>query len=548
MSLPCSKTRLCHACAAWCVGARGALFCAFVAVIIALVPLSVDVEYTYRPLEPAEVLNSVNVNVQRSEAYSEEIGPQYGLGFLGIIAEEMGISTNDVVATIAGCIGAGAKVNIAKEAGIKFGDSVNYSLSNLADAADYPAWDTLDQQTKDSYGTKENYDATKFNSLMNAFGLGDAWDDYQGSGGGTIEWTTDQQRKLDRLSRIGQNWSLGLGNLYEDVFATIDDPTVLEDYFGVPVSVDYDASENVNWPPGVPTTAHVTKSNVFKVKRISNNTTYTIFTTHPVKAVFWSTSSGSIIFIWFFDTETFQYQISTTGTINPYGWASTTTLTYNGVNYYRGRYQLNAALTDVTEIEYLVYSGNVVSAGGMNEDAGMRKAVEEIVFSDISFDSNIPQVEDAPVEQPDGDTPIYYPEGGVNNTTNWNQYITQPETRIENPYNPDNQTGGDNWRNETESNVLPIFNIHFEGLFPFSMLYDIPKLFEKVQATAPDYGEYDEITIPIDLPGQSMDTNLVLDLDDLASLGLMIRPFLQILLAAGLLFVTIKFWQGVLTG
>lgn len=164
---------------------------------------------------------------------------------------------------------------------------------------------------------------------------------------------------------------------------------------------------------------------------------------------------------------------------------------------------------------------------------------------------------------PDSTTPTYYPSDGVTPDTTWNEFTEEPSyvppgpgERPQNPYNPpssDNpeyQSGTPEWKNETSENMLPLMNIRFDKLFPFSMLYDIPKVANKVRSvtgTQINNGVYNRVSIPIWNPVNSSDM-LNLELSDLYSLLVMVRPFMQILLAAFLLFTAIAFWRNILTG
>ena len=90
--------------------------------------------------------------------------------------------------------------------------------------------------------------------------------------------------------------------------------------------------------------------------------------------------------------------------------------------------------------------------------------------------------------------------------------------------------------------------IQFDKLFPFCLLFDISTLFDKVEANFSGDGDaYNTIEVPFEWDDNS-DEELELDLTWLHDLALIIRPFFQILLAVSLLFVTIWFWQSILTG
>lgn len=157
-----------------------------------------------------------------------------------------------------------------------------------------------------------------------------------------------------------------------------------------------------------------------------------------------------------------------------------------------------------------------------------------------------PDIPEYPTEEIPQATDIYYPQQGLNPSNTWNNFTTVQ--RPTNPFNPDDQTGKPEWQQETKQNVEGLSGIHFDKLFPFSMIYSIPNLVNVVRSgIATDSQAKNVVQVPFRW-SETYTDELYLDLTDLVNLLIMVRPFNRILLVFALLMALVLFWKSILTG
>lgn len=149
-----------------------------------------------------------------------------------------------------------------------------------------------------------------------------------------------------------------------------------------------------------------------------------------------------------------------------------------------------------------------------------------------------------------------YPDEGITPDVNYYDFASEEEPtpdpepvipRPENPYNPEDETGSPEWREETEQNIMPLTKIEYDKLFPFSMVASLPKLTSKMNVLQPDEGVYSSIVLPVP-DGNGESAELRLDMTPVHDLLLMVRPLLQVFLVFGLVFALVMFWKSILTG
>lgn len=506
----------------------------------------------------AGTLGNVAVNIwMPARAFANPVITTSAYGFLESAAAAAGLSTGDFVATVAGTVLTAKGMSIANDAGVKLGSSGVENLENLIEAADYPDYYDLSINDQQAWGTKQNYDAAKFNSLLSAFGMGDDVGRYYTSGGNNFEFSDDVLDTLQRFGRIGNNWITGIGNIVGDIVSLITNSESIDDYFIVSESDSYDAENISDWPSGVPRNGKYAITNFATINvtyKSSSRTPYrTNLASEPVYCIAYETKTSNSGNQWvsldFFSKEPFQYATSyfsnSLQTVN-------TNANYRMFNGHDIYFVSNGNTTGTT-------SGSVISStvpvnyfdrGQLTGDMFL-VIYDAILYGDILVADSQEKIPEYPIEPVPSDERVYIPSDGVNNTNTWNTYLT-PSTinRPTNNYNPGKETETPEWKDETTANVIPLFDVHFDKLFPFCLLFDIRDLFEKVKRVTDgesQSGNYQQVTIPLKA-GSFIDETIVLDLSPVYNLLVMVRPFVQILLAAGLLFVTVRFWQGILTG
>lgn len=148
---------------------------------------------------------------------------------------------------------------------------------------------------------------------------------------------------------------------------------------------------------------------------------------------------------------------------------------------------------------------------------------------------------------------VYPDGGGIGPQTTYGDMFSTPQIVIPRPpndYNPDDQTSTPEWREETTSNVMPLMNINFPDLFPFSLMFDLKDLSEKVTSLTVGQagsGEYSSLRIPFKV-SNVIDEQIELDLTPLYDVLMMARPFNLVLLIVALVVSLVLFWRAILTG
>lgn len=550
-------------------GALLSLFAGALAVVAALVPVCVD-------FSPA---NSM-VNVHRCEAHATD-AQLLATRCLEKMSDVAGLSVGDFVATCSGVIAVSSGMIIATDAGIQLGKSASYNLGNLIDAADYPDYDLLSDEEKSSYGSRENYDAAKFNSLMTAFGLGDYVSGFYNSGGGNFDGTAEQNSLLEHIGAIGQTWINRGSVTLENVKSAFVSKASVQNWAGAG-KTNVNANGVDGWPDTIPRDFEIGDGDLFVY---SKTTTYTCniykLTSFPV---YW------LNFIYLYNGT--YYLRTMAFSKSPFGFNytfgrdanppssisySASSYTYNGNTYYQwtNSTRSNQSQSNVSSDAPIYCNMPVMPVLTDDSDYNAQVAEDDsntaiplILFgADVSTVA-VPTISDYPddsTQLPD-DLPTYMPNDGVQPSNTWNYYITQPEApyvRPENPYNPVDdenpqyQSGTPEWQQETTENLQPALNIEFNKLFPFCMIYDLRMFWDKLKAiagTGNDGGlseqarsRYELITVPgIDFPG--LRNGITFDLEPVATILHYIRPAIFWFLIVSVVMSVINFWRSILTG
>lgn len=542
--------------------ARGALLF-ITSFFLALIPWSLDCVLAETPELGTP---SFSVKALQSQCFAETptpgTYPEADLNFIEYLANSAGvgntgnvIASSSIVTSSIGIIAVTTGVNLVKEAGAQNGAHLSTCLDSLVDAADYPDYSTLTAQQQASWVSKENYDAAKFNSLLNAFGLGDAAQRYRegftGSGGGSdFDFTQQEKDKVDKLGRIANRWISGIGNTVGDLMDFFNDKQVIEQWLPPMQDGTYiDGSQYEDWPSNIPTTIYVSSGNQIYIEYVwsAYNTVsvYSYNNSVPTQNVGIATlrvGSSADVYPYTgvgrmsFSKVPFTSTSANNTTMN----ATHTTVNGKDVYYMAGRdqgfiksYTANIGMTNLSD---------------WPSNSDIAKIGYYALYGELTGGSSAAdEVEDYP-EEPNRNQNTWIPAIGIVPSISWPQ-LTTPNipSPSESPYNPDFETDTPEWNNEAATNLLHLSDIKFDKLFPFCLLFDISLLFNKVQSTIVyDGNSYNVLAVPFDYGVD--DDSMTVDLTWLHDLALMIRPFVQILLAALLLFVTIWFWKGILAG
>lgn len=515
----------------------------------------------------AFVLSIGGLTVPRDKAIAN---PGLALSFISECASAAGMTEGAFVASIVGSIGVATGLNIANDFGVSLGDSAADNLGHLLDSADYPEWDTLTPEKQALYGSKADYDASKFNSLMRAFGLEDdytAYSGWYGSGGsGDFEFSTQGQERLQQIGRIGNQWAKSIGTTVGEVKSLFENPAAVGDYFPSGGIAGADMSGLSLWPFPDHTSVSLNYGSYFAF--YSNNDPskpYGSFAWRTSREVYaWVTyyhpngDDGGYIAI--FDSLPFEYsQLTWNSSTNSYEWGALRSASRKTYNTYVAYIAVSAGMNIYSNTNPGMLVRDNINLWGVN-DSTINQAITMILTraqTSNPLESFIPEY---PEGGPDDDEMVWFPEtqpgqdgeqgrNGLNADTEWPDF-TKPQ-RPENPFNPDDDTGKPEWKDETKSNLAGLSAINFDKLFPFSMMYNIPKLFEHaqqyVEMDSSSVQSYRVIRIPINYDGET-DNDLVIDLDWLATLLITVRPVIQLLLIVAAVMSLILFWKGILTG
>lgn len=498
--------------------------------------------------------------VQRSQALAEAEEPYTGADtFLDLCSRFADIKASQLVSTVGEIVTITTGRPVSFDGGLSPRATLAGNLGSLLDAADYPAWDTLSEADKQAWGSQGNYESAKFNSLMRGFGLGDSLDDFKGTPGGSFTFGDEAKKRLKQIGRIGALWAGGASAKIGELQALIEDSTAIDGWF-VPgesgSSISFDGNEIVGWPTSVPKNLDIGYGSECWVYK-SNGAVETDYAKYPSvtsRDVFWlifgntSTSAITPCHMYRFDANAFQAKIATSSENTSMSDAQLTSVTgYEPYYYFRTSQFFNRGWN--TSMPY-----NVVSS--MPSEGDVKKALAIMIGEGLAPESSSALIPDYPTEPVDPDERVYMPNDGIGTEENsYNYYFEAPDVpRPDNPYNPDGQTGGNQWAEDTTANVIPLAQLPFDKLFPFCLLYDVPLLFEKLLGansgglSAQARANYKQIPLPFDLPGDQDDVEFVFDLQPVEDLLLLVRPVVDVLLLAVLLASIIAFYKSIITG
>lgn len=374
--------------------------------------------------------NSIDIQTNKAHAVVPVAGA--AAAFLAEVAAASGLTVSEFIATVAGVSAVGVGMGIATDAGINYGNSASVNLDNLIDAADYPAWDTLSAETQEAWGTKENYDSAKFNSLLGAFDLGDARDRYY-SGGGNIDYTEEETSILTRLGRIGSNWINNGSNTVSDLLSTLssDSQAVYNTFYGVSTNETINSSDVNGWTGD---SFNVILYKTAYVKFAENRGSYGYWyyqraTGNEVYTVLYRDNSTNYINTFFFSKSPFMYGYNAKGTdtninvqLNPVSLNRTSSeKTWNDNIYYTAEIKQSVAGT--------IEENNLVLSTGF-ESSEINSLAKYLLFNeDLNIGQAPVSVQDYPEDvSSEPDQQIYFPALGINQNMNWNDFTEQPET------------------------------------------------------------------------------------------------------------------------
>lgn len=545
-------------------------------VFAALVPVSVDVN----PVIPS------GVNVHRSEANAAT--PVSGAaGYLEALAGAAGVTPSQLVAGTVGIVASATGMNIATESGVSFGNDLSTNLSALVYAADYPDYDLLSADEQTAWGSKQNYDAAKYNALMYAFGLGDSVGRYYASSGGDFDFNENELNIISHLGEITQTWMRRGSNLASDLAGLVDKEKVIASYG--PIVNHYTIPDNeTEWPSGWPRDISVYDTDVVYVW--NGGSTYFTHTDRVVKVFVVSTGSGAFR-CFYYGEDFYRNGGNYTGYVVPEWEARPSSGNYGTATPY--------IKDESTEFYYYIFKTSIYggtyqspppillpSGAEYTADACL-KAIA--IMNGLRSEQNYVTVINYPSSPVADETPVYYPgqndsqPGTIERETPWQQFIENPDDdsgtgggddyippgpdeRPENPYNPpdeDNpqyQSGTPEWKETTTENMTPLLNVRLDRLFPFCLVFDLQRLWDRFNNLVYGSGglggqavvNYNEFHFPIDITVESMGidyhTAIDLDLEPLHDLLLITKPFVFWLLVIMLLTSIIQFWKRILTG
>ena len=389
-----------------------------------------------------------SIEIQPNQAHAVLPIGAAAAAFLADIAAASGLTVSELVTTVVGMTAVSTGMGIAREAGINYGNAASVNLGNLIDAADYPAWDTLSEEQQESWGSKENYDSAKFNSLLDAFDLGDARDRFYSSDGGNVDYTSDELTRLEQLGSIGQNWIKNGSNTVQNIIDSMNPQyqNVFQNFIGRSTYKKITGADYDNWPSGAPDELYINVGNYCMIKSGPDASNRYIYmqtqSTADVYYIVMYRNYGNGRYasknIYMFSKSGFKFG-SNTKTIaadkpvvlDPVS-ATTDSREMNGTGDYSGKFY---------------YNGGYVSEGGSSDYVESTMMANQFTGTNLSWVNQVEQIilfsEDATAglgsATPDivgypediltqGDTNIYFPSTGIVPGTNWQDYETQPET------------------------------------------------------------------------------------------------------------------------
>ena len=408
---------------------------------LALVVLNTPVSLNF------DALNK-SIEIQSNKAHAVVPLAGAAAAFLADVAAASGLTVGEFVATVVGMAAVGTGMGLATDAGINYGNAASVNLGNLIDAADYPAWDTLTSEQQQSWGTKQEYDSAKFNSLLDAFDLGDARDRFYSSSGGNIDYTSDELTRLEQLGSIGQNWINNGANTVQSIIDSMNPQynSVIQGYIGHSTYKKILGEDYENWPSSAPDELYINVGNYCLIKSgpdASNRYTYIqAQSTDDVYFIVMYRNAASGVYasknVYLFSKSGFKF-----------GTNSKTVLDGNPVIL-----DTVTPTTDSREINAtgnyagsVFYNGAYVSEGGTSNYVESTMMANQFNGSNLSWINTVEQIilfsEDATaglgapvadiVGYPEdiltqGDTNVYFPSTGIVPGSNWQDYETQTDT------------------------------------------------------------------------------------------------------------------------
>lgn len=507
--------------------------------------------------------------VQRSQAWAE-VEPQsnWGVALLNQYAQVAGVEPSDFVVDVVMLETSATGVQLCKDVAatnqtLKYGNSLANNLSMIIDTVDYPVWSSLTAEQRARWDDDEtNYNAAKFNELMLGFGMGDVntafYEGFNGDTGHKIDLTDELRRKVEQIGRIGSLWANGVGSQISSIASLITDREAIESFpvvAGSSDSIRFDGSEASGWPSSLPNVLDVGYGSQNLVYNANGNL-YT-FRWETSRSVFWLVMryTNGAMKQFCFDTEPFsQYMINNSTGLAVGSGTNSGQVVLSGYDMY---YQVTG-LTSPGQGWNSSMPRNILSVNPSDNDLKLAGAI--MLSLGLAPASGEPdKMTDYPEDGPSGNVYVYVPVDGISGDTTYGNITQQPTyPRPDNPYNPDNQTGGNQWAGETAANVLPLAQLPFDKLFPFCLLYDLPLLLHKIMDVsytdsggglrAQSVPDYEKIVLDIPQPGGLETWHLEIDLTWLKDLLTLVRPALQVLLLVGFLWGSISFWKAVITG
>lgn len=381
--------------------------------------------------------NSIEIQSNKAHAVVPVAGA--AAAFLAEIAAASGLTVGEFVATVAGITTIGTGMAIATDAGINYGNDASVNLGNLIDAADYPAWDSLTQEQQEAWGTREYYDSAKFNSLLDAFDLGDARERFYSSAGGNIDYTSSETATLEKIGSIGANW---INNGSNTITSLLDSmrPTYLQDvsnYVGHSTFKNVIGSDIEGWPSTAPESMYVNIGDYLLVTRYYSGTNknwyYQVQASDDVYFIIYS-GPQYYTYVFMFSKSGFSYgyNYKTLGVNDPLVLDSVNvnsqaeTRTYQDKTYY---YKTIA----ISQGGYSFKECNMAYNTSSNNPTNyVNQVIPLILFNDDitgSLQGITPDIVGYPEDiQEQGDTNIYFPSVGIVPGTDWNDYETAPDT------------------------------------------------------------------------------------------------------------------------
>lgn len=341
-----------------------------------------------------------------SRAFAEEAYDAYG--YLEMLAETSGVTTDDFVPTLSGAVAVAAGMSIANTAGINYGMAASESLSHLVEAADYPAWDTLSSTSQNSWGTKENYEAAKFNALMSAFGMGEEverWKSFDSSGGAKFTFGETAQSTLRKLGDIGTRWAQGLPNTVNDVYETLTNRSFLANYFP-PQTFSYTKTdEDTGWPSNVSSPVNYVMGNSFTC---TYNGRQNYGKSDSVVNMFYAATTNNGAVVWF-TTSPFKAYIYNSSDAVPT--VSADSYTVNGISFYMLTY---GTKWSSISLPVNTYTGS----------PDWKQVVACILGGNSEEHGGVPEIEDYPEDiQAEANVDTYYPEDGIVKDIGWPEFL-----------------------------------------------------------------------------------------------------------------------------